>query len=226
MKFSARFSGALAALALVFLTARPVRALPNVHLVAQAVDQHYNRLRSLEAEFSEIYQGGGLQRTESGTLRLKKPGKMRWDYRSPEEKLFVSNGTDAWLYLPQEKQARRSSLKQLEDLRSPLAFLLGKTRLEKELQNLSFAPDVQVWQPGSSMLRGVPRGMEDRVEQILVEVSPDYRILRILIQSTDGSITEYRFSRQKENVDLVDKQFQFTPPPGTETVDEASYGHP
>ena len=164
MKFSARFSGALAALALVFLTARPVRALPNVHLVAQAVDQHYNRLRSLEAEFSEIYQGGGLQRTESGTLRLKKPGKMRWDYRSPEEKLFVSNGTDAWLYLPQEKQARRSSLKQLEDLRSPLAFLLGKTRLEKELQNLSFAPDVQVWQPGSSMLRGVPRGMEDRVE--------------------------------------------------------------
>jgi outer membrane lipoprotein carrier protein len=226
MKFSARFSGALAALALVFLTARPVRALPNVHLVAQAVDQHYNRLRSLEAEFSEIYQGGGLQRTESGTLRLKKPGKMRWDYRSPEEKLFVSNGTEAWLYLPQEKQARRSSLKKLEDLRSPLAFLLGKTKLEKELQNLSFAPDVQVWQPGSSMLRGVPRGMEDRVEQILIEVSPDYRILRILIYGTDESITEYRFSSQKENVELADKQFRFTPPPGSETVNEASDEHP
>src|SRR5215831_19199763 len=225
MKFYAPpITGAYVALALLFLSSHPAWALPSVHAVAQAVDQRYNRLRSLEADFTEIYQGGGLQRTEYGTLRLKKPGKMRWDYRSPEEKLFVSNGTEAWLYLPQEKQARRSNLKQLEDLRSPLAFLLGKTKLEKELQNLSFAPDVQVWQPGSSILRGVPRGMEDRVEEILIEVSPDYRILRILIHGTDESITEYRFSNQRENVDLADKQFQFTPPPGSETVDEVSEG--
>jgi len=219
-------STALAVLAITVLGVRGLGALPNVHTIAQGVDQHYNELRSLEAEFTEIYQGGGTQRSESGTLKLKKPGKMRWDYRSPEEKLFVSNGTEAWLYLPREKQARRSSLKKLEDLRSPLAFLLGKTKLEKELQNLSFAPDVQVWQPGSSMLRGVPRGMEDRVEQILIEVSPDYRILRILIQSVDESITEYRFSSQRENVELADRQFQFTPPPGSETVDEASDDRP
>ena len=226
MKICRIISGAFLVLALAWLTPSPARALPSVKVVAEAVDQHYNRLRSLEAEFTEIYQGGGLQRTESGILRLKKPGKMRWDYRSPEEKLFVSNGSDVWLYLPREKQARRSSLKKLEDLRSPLAFLLGKTKLEKELQNLSFAPDVQVWQPGSSVLRGVPRGMEDRVEQILIEVSPDYRILRILIQSTDDSMTEYRFSSQKENVELADRQFQFTPPPGSETVDEASDDRP
>lgn len=226
MRFGPAISGAFVALVLGVLTPNPTSALPSVHVVAQAVDQHYNRLRSLEAEFTEIYQGGGLHRMEFGIVRLKKPGKMRWDYRSPEEKLFVSNGTEAWLYLPREKQARRSSLKKLEDLRSPLAFLLGKTKLEKELQSLSFAPDVQVWQPGSSMLRGVPRGMEDRVEQILIEVSPDYRILRIVIQSMDESITEYRFSSQKENVELADKQFQFTPPPGSETVDEASDDHP
>jgi outer membrane lipoprotein carrier protein len=226
VKIRRAISGSLVALAWAMATAMQAGALPSVHVVAEAVDQHYNRLRSLEAEFTEIYQGGGLQRVESGILRLKKPGKMRWDYRSPEEKLFVSNGTEAWLYLPQEKQARRSSLKKLEDLRSPLAFLLGKTKLEKELQNLSFAPDVQVWQPGSSMLRGVPRGMEDRVEQILIEVSPDYRILRILIHGTDESITEYRFSSQKENVELADKQFRFTPPPGSETVNEARDDHP
>jgi outer membrane lipoprotein carrier protein len=226
MKFYAPIAGASVALTWFVFSPHPAWALPSVHAVAEAVDQRYNRLRSLEADFTEIYQGGGLQRTEFGTLHLKKPGKMRWDYRSPEDKLFVSNGKEAWLYLPQEKQARRSSLKQLEDLRSPLAFLLGKTKLEKELRNLSFAPDVQVWQPGSSILRGVPRGMEDRVEQILVEVSPDYRILRILIQGTDESVTEYRFSNQRENVDLADKQFQFTPPPGSETVDEATEGHP
>jgi len=201
-----------------------VRALPNVHAVAHAVDEHYNQLRSLEADFTEIYQGGGMQRTESGTLRLKKPGKMRWDYRSPQEKLFVSNGNDAWLYLPQEKQVRKSSLKNLDDLRSPLAFLLGKTKLEKELSGLSFAPDVQAWQPGDSMLRGVPRGMEDRVEQVLLEVSPSNQIVRILIQSLDDSTTEYRFSKQRENVSMPDSQFRFTAPPGSETIDDVAEG--
>src|SRR5712671_6323942 len=117
-------------------------ALPNVQAVAHAIDSHYNRLRSLQADFTELYQGGGIERTESGTMWLKKTGKMRWEYRSPEEKLFVGDGREAWLYLPVEKQARKSSMRKLEDLRSPLASLLGKTKLEKELHLLSFAPDI------------------------------------------------------------------------------------
>ncbi len=224
MKLNLTIVIALAMLASLLLAPVWVSALPNVHSVAQAVDEHYNRLRSFEADFTQIYAGGGMERIESGTLRLKKPGKMRWEYRSPEEKLFVSNGTDAWLYLPQEKQVRKSSLKKLNDLRSPLAFLLGKTKLEKELQGLSFAPDVQAWHVGNVVLRGVPRGMEDRVEQVVLEVGPDSRIARILIQGRDDSITEYRFSNQKENVSFPDDQFQFKPPPGTETVDEVAGG--
>jgi len=224
VKFGSKLVGTFALLAVGL--AHTAQALPNVRTVAHGVDEHYNHLRSLEAEFTEIYQGGGVQRSETGTLRLKKPGKMRWDYRSPEEKLFVSNGKDAWLYLPQEKQARRSALKNLDDLRSPLAFLLGKTKLEKELQGLSFAPDMQTWKQGDFILRGVPRGMEDQVEQVLLEISPDYRIVRILIHGRDDSITEYRFSNQKEDVVLSDRQFEFTPPPGSETVNELANGQP
>src|ERR1043165_7441111 len=103
----------LSALSLVLVTSS--NALPNIHQVAAAVDQHYNRLQTLEAGFTEIYQGAGIERTETGTLWLKKPGKMRWEYRSPEEKLFVSDGAEAWLYLPAEKQVHKSSLKELED---------------------------------------------------------------------------------------------------------------
>jgi outer membrane lipoprotein carrier protein len=143
---------------------------------------------------------------------------MSWEYRSPEEKLFVSDGKDAWLYLPAEKQVRKSSLKNLEDLRSPLAFLLGKTRLEKELDGLAFAPDIQAWKPEDSVVRGVPRGMEDRVSQVLLEITPDYRIARIMIQAADDTITEYRFSNQKEDVQIPDSKFRFSAPPGTETV--------
>src|SRR5271157_6171935 len=93
----------------------------DVKTVAADVDAHYNRLRSLEAEFTEIYRGSGMERTESGTLWLKKPGKMCWEYRSPREKLFVSDGKDAWFYVPGERQVRRTAVKKLDDLRSPLA---------------------------------------------------------------------------------------------------------
>jgi outer membrane lipoprotein carrier protein len=195
-------------------------ALPDLHSVAQAVDQHYDRIHTLQADFTEIYQGAGTERTESGMLWLKKPGKMSWDYRSPEEKLFISDGKDAWLYLPAEKQVRKSSLRKLEDLRSPLAFLLGKTKLEKELTDLSFAPDLQAWKPDDSILRGVPRGMEDRVKQVLLEVTPQHQIARILIEAADDSITEYRFSNQKEDVPIPDSKFRFVAPAGTETVEE------
>jgi len=100
---------------------------PDVKSLAAAVDAHYNHLRSLEAEFTQLYRGSGMERTESGTLWLKKPGKMRWEYRSPKEKLFVSDGKDAWFYVPEDRQARKESAKKLEDVRSSLAFLLGKT---------------------------------------------------------------------------------------------------
>ena len=198
-----------------------ISALPNVHQVAQRVDEHYNRLQSFQSDISQIYQGAGVQREEAGTLWLKKPGKMRWEYRSPEEKVFLSDGKVTWLYLPAEKQARKAPLKDLQDLRSPLAFLLGKTKLEKELKALSFAPDVQAWKTGDAMLRGIPRGLEDRVEQVVLEVTPEHRIARIMIHAVDDSVTEYRFSNERENVTVSDGQFRFSAPAGTEVIEEA-----
>jgi outer membrane lipoprotein carrier protein len=196
----------------------------DVHAIAQAVDEHYNHLRTLEAEFTEIYQGSGMDRTESGTLWLakggaKKPGKMRWEYRSPRDKLFVSDGRDAWFYVPGDRQARKTDARKLDDIRSPLAFLLGKSRLEKELQGLSLAPDVKPLAAGDVVLRGVPRAFADRVSEIQVEINPEHQIVRIVIDDVDGSTTEYRFSEQKENVAIPAGKFEFRPPQGTETVE-------
>jgi len=191
----------------------------DVKTVAAAVDAHYNHLHSLEAEFTEVYRGSGMERTETGTLWLKKPGKMRWEYRSPREKLFVSDGKDAWFYVPSDRQARKTSAKKLEDVRSPLAFLLGKTKLEKELQGLSLAPDVAPLASGNVVLRGVPQALADRVSEILLEVTPDHQIARIVIQEVDGAATEYRFGEMKEDVEIGDGSFGFKPPAGTETVE-------
>src|SRR5271170_7472603 len=136
----------------------PVQA-EDIHQLARAVDDHYNHLRSLQSDFTEIYRGDGPERVESGTLWLKKPRKMRWEYRSPNEKLFISDGQAVWFYLPAERQLRKTTLKQLDDLRSPLAFLLGKTKLENELRGLSKAVDQSPLGAGNTLLRGVPKGV-------------------------------------------------------------------
>ncbi len=193
----------------------------DVHAVAREVDEKYDHLKTLQAEFTEIYRGAGMERTESGTLWLKKPGKMRWEYRSPKEKLFLSDGTHAWFWIPGQHQVQRSQLKHLEDLRSPIAFLLGKTKLEKELQGLSDAPDVTPLDAGDRVLRGVPRGMADRVSQVVLEITPERWIQRILIEEVDGTTTEYRFSDQKANGEVEDKRFEFTVPAGVEVIDGA-----
>ena len=191
----------------------------DVKTIAANVDNHYNHLRSLEAEFTEVYRGSGMDRTESGTLWLKKPGKMRWEYRSPKEKLFVSNGKDAWFYVPDDRQARKGSAKKLEDIRSPLAFLLGKTKLEKELRGLSLAPDVQPLQSGDVVLRGVPTALGDQISEIVLEITPQNRIARLIVEGVDGASTEYRFADQKEDVAVADGRFEFKAPPGIEVVE-------
>jgi len=204
-------------------------AAEDIHSIAAAVDEHYNHLRSLQAEFTEIYRGSGMERTEAGTVwlakgGLKKPGKMRWEYRSPREKLFVSDGKEAWFYVPADRQARKTEARKLDDIRSPLAFLLGKSKLEKELQGLSLAPDVAPLVAGDVVLRGVPEALADRVSEILLEVTPAHRIVRIVINDVDGSVTEYRFSDEKENEAIPEGRFEFSPPAGTETV-ESELGH-
>lgn len=191
----------------------------DVHKIAEAVDRRYNNLQSLESQFTETYRGAGMARNESGTLWLKRPGKMRWDYREPRPKLFISDGKTAWFYVPGDQQVRKASVKKLDDLRSPLRYLLGKSKLEKEFTALSLAPDAKPLDPGDIVLRGVPKGMEDRVIQVLLEITPDAQIRAITIDEADGSTTQFRLSEQKENVQLSDSRFRFTPPPGVETVE-------
>jgi outer membrane lipoprotein carrier protein len=197
---------------------------PEVQQLARAVDDHYNHLRSLESDFTEIYRGDGPERVESGTLWLKKPRKMRWEYRSPKEKLFISDGQAVWFYLPAERQVRKTTLRKLDDLRSPLAFLLGKTKLENELQGLSKVVDQSPMGAGNTLLRGVPQSvvsqsMAGQVAEVQLEIAPSDQIVRIVLMDADGATTEFRFAGWKENVKLGDSRFQFTPPPGIEMVE-------
>jgi len=194
-------------------------AQADVHAVADKVDQRYNHMQTLEAQFAESYSGAGMTRKESGTLLLKKPGRMRWDYDEPHPKLFLTDGSTAWFYVPGEKRVRRTPVKQIEDLRSPLRYLLGKSKLEKEFVGLTIVTDAKPVNGGDIVLRGEPKGIEERVSETLLEVTPDGMITRIVVEGTDGSVTEFRFLQQKENVQIEDARFKFVPPPGVEVVE-------
>jgi outer membrane lipoprotein carrier protein len=194
---------------------------PDVKAIADAVDRRYNHLRSLRAQFTEIYRGSGLDRTESGTLWLKRPGRMRWEYRQPREKLFLADGKDAWFYVPGERQARKAPLKKVDDLRSPLRYLLGKTKLAKEFDGLALAADVPPLAPANLMLRGAPHALADRVSSVLLEITPESRIARLVIEEVDGSTTEFRFADAAENVAISDDQFRLSLPPDVEVVESS-----
>ena len=208
------------ALAVPLVSVASAAQVADTRAVARLVDEHYNHLKTLKASFTEIYQGPGISRSESGTLWLKKPGRMRWEYRQPREKLFVADSQNAYFYVPGERQARKTGIKKLDDIRSPIRYLLGKTKLEKELDGLSAAPDVPPLTNGDIVLRGVPRNMQDRISDVVLEISPAHQITRILIHEVDGTSTDFRFSQIEENVPVQDSLFRFTPPPGVDTIED------
>ncbi len=110
------------------------------------------------------------------------------------------------------------ALKKLDDLRSPLRYLLGRTKLDKELRGLSLAPDVQPETAGDVVLRGIPVGMEDRISQVLLESDGQGYLRRIVMEELDGSRTEFRLENQQENVAISNAEFSFRPPAGVEVL--------
>ena len=182
--------------------------------LAARVDHHYNSLRSLRVNFIQQYDGLGQHRRESGILLLKKPGRMRWTYSQPPGKLFVLDGHDAYFYAPGQTEVQRVPAKKLDDLRSPLRFLLGRAELAKELTGL------RVTVSGDNFeLSGVPKNMEQRVSSLRFTISPDGKILAIRAEEADGSISTFSFSDEEANVPTSDADFVFRTPAGTVIVD-------
>jgi outer membrane lipoprotein carrier protein len=187
----------------------------DVHALAQRVDQHYNKLHSLKAAFTESYVGLGMRRQESGTLLLLKPGRMRWDYTSPAGKLFLLDGKFAWFYAQGDAQIQRIPAKQLDDLRSPLRFLLGHTELGKELTHITIKPAPN----GEFTLTGQPKGQEKRIPRLALTVSSTGAISAIEIEEIDGAITSFTFTGEIPNAPAPSSAFHFTPPAGIPVID-------
>jgi outer membrane lipoprotein carrier protein len=190
---------------------------PNLETTLKSVESRYNKAKTLEVMFREEYTPPGRpRRVEAGTLQLRKPGKMRWDYTQPQGKLFISDGKFLWLYVPADNRAEKMKLQESDDMRAPLAFLLGKLNFDKEFRNLQATPV-------ADGLRITAEPKSDNLPYSHVEfvVTPDNRIANVKVTGFDKSILDFAFSNEKMNPALDSKLFQFHAPPGAEVVEAA-----
>jgi outer membrane lipoprotein carrier protein len=140
---------------------------------------------------------------------------MRWDYDSPPGKVFLLDGKYAWSYAPGDPQVQRIQAKQLDDLRSPLRFLLGHTDLEKEMSNLTLAAAAN----GGFVLSGQPKGQEQRITRLALTVTAAGTITGIEMEEADGALTRFIFTGEQTNAPVAPESFRFKPPAGVPVVD-------
>ena len=187
----------------------------------QQFESSYRDVRGLRADFTQTYTMGGRTRIEAGRLALARGGLMRWDYQRPTEKLFVSDGKQVLLYIPEERQLSRTSVKASEDFRIPFELLLTRLNLRKVFSRVELADAVPDHDPANRVLRGLPKkNFAEEYTDVLIELTPQFDIRRLVVNYPDRSRMDFRFDHIERNPPLPASLFRFTPPAGTEVIEQ------
>lgn len=201
---------AIPAVCLVTLAA----AGQDVTQVLKSIERRYNNARTLAVRFEQTFVAQKRRRTERGELFLRKPGRMRWQYASPAGKLFVSDGKHFYLYTPDNNRVERTPVKESDDWRAPLAFLLGKLDFQRDFKRFLSRPEgADTW------IVAEPRSDRLAYAQVGFLVNTAFEIKRLEVTGQDQSVMEYRFEGERLNPPLEESLFRFQTPPGAEVVD-------
>ncbi len=202
---------------------------PSLDELAERIQGHLDQVQNFEAQFTQRYTRRILGKVieEKGLVAIKKPGRMRWDYLTPEEKLFITDGTKTYFYLPEEGQVMIShsptgALGMGPD--SPFSLLAGRSRLLETftIGTAQFEPQL-----GGQMIRLTPRHPREEFEAIELEaVARDGKVIRVLVQDSLGNLTEFLFEQIVENRKIPDSLFLFTIPSGVDVVVDSGSSSP
>jgi outer membrane lipoprotein carrier protein len=206
---------------------------PSATAVLHAIEARYHRAQTLKAVFYERFSDGSGGSAESGTVYFSQPGRMRWEYQSPEQKLFLVDGTNVWFYVPADRTVSRAKVKDSSDWRTPLALLTGKSDLSKLCRTLELVDATKAENPGdrptsaqNTVLRCVPKrdsgDADQEIREVLIESDPEAHLVRLLIRQPGNLETEFRFGNWEENLPIAETMFHFAPGPGVTVVDEAT----
>ena len=182
--------------------------------ILKGIEDHYNRTQTLEVTFTEKYSGHGRNLVNQGELFLRKPGRMRWQYSSPAGQLFISDGKYIYSYFPSENRAERMPFKETDDMRAPLAFLLGRLNFQSDFREFHTQPDRE-----NIFITAIPKSDKLPYSEVTFLVSPDSVIHWLRVKEQDGSTIEFTFENEKKNPAIPDAMFRFVPAPGVEYSD-------
>ena len=201
------------------LTAAQAQQSPEA--IARALQERYQKVADFSADFVQTYRGGVLktQTQERGTVVVKKPGKMRWIYTSPERKELVSDGKKIYWYQPEDKQVNVYDVPAQDQATTPALFLSGKGDIARDFTP-SYVPGGQA---GSVQLKLVPKKTEPEYEYLVVAVDPaSLQIRTLTTRDRQGGESTLSFSSMKENRNPSDKEFVFRIPRGVNVVTDAT----
>ena len=191
----------------------------------RALQRRYELVRDFSAEFTHTYQGGLLRTTlvERGTVLVKKPGRMRWDYREPERKLYLSDGEHLYSYLPEDRQVIVGELPAADEATTPALFLAGAGDFAADFTAAFDAVDDPP--PDSRVLRLTPTRPERDFEFLIVVLdAPSLAIVRLVAYDLQGGVSTFFFSNLRENVGLSDRPFTFDIPRDADVIDTTASG--
>jgi len=147
---------------------------------------------------------------------LRKPGKMRWEYAAPSGKLFISDGKYIYYSDPAEKRAEKMKFKETEDMRAPLAFLLGRLKFDKDFRDFR-----TVRKGDTTLITAIPKSDTMPYSEVTFLVDSQFAILSLSTRGQDNSVLDFTFSNERRNPQLADRMFVFTPPAGYEYQDSS-----
>jgi len=189
----------------------------DVGQILKGVERRYNHARTLAVRFEQTHTAQKRRRTERGELFLRKPGRMRWQYSVPAGKLFVSDGKTFYLYTPDNNRVERTRIKESDDWRAPLAFLLGKLDFYRDFKRFTLRPE-----GAGTWIVAEPKFDRLAYTQVGFLVNSSFEITRLEITGQDRSVTDFRFEGERLNPPLEESLFRFQAPPGAEVVDTDS----
>lgn len=202
----------------VFLAFLQVSA-PDLNRLVDGVERSFAQMKDFTADFIQVFEDSlNRKQQETGHLYLMRPRMMRWEYETPEDKVFVSDGKTVYFYVPADHQVTKDTVRQTFDDRMPLMFLLGRSDLRKEFTRFELL-NAKPFLAGTKVIRMYPRRKTD-LNEVVMEVDPaTYQIRRLMLTHSDGSHSEFIFSNIRINSGLRPALFDFKVPAGVQVVD-------
>jgi outer membrane lipoprotein carrier protein len=175
---------------------------------------------TVTARFTQtlVSKGFGAAGTWTGTLSIKRPGKMRWDYDEPRGKTVVADGTWIWAYDPEQKTVYRQPEANQFSPRSPALFLAGLAPLG---ETFDIEPATRKNEGGAeeTVFRLLPKRPQPGLKGMLVALDANGRLARLTVVDHLGAKNRFAFTDVAIDVALPDRLFDFTPPHGARVID-------